>query len=491
MALRCIAGLAAGGLTSVVVEWSTDYIATFADRDPELVSVKHRDPGTGDWTLSRLREPLQDLHLIWRKMDERCTCAFVSSAGVSSEARKALPKIELDGVGDAERDRFLRVLALPDPPLPRRSEITTIGISDMGAALTLLNRDERYAEECYFALVRRIEQVAVEEPADPVERIAGLTGALRSVGERRGLTLQAQTLRIDELRELVLATEALAVRRTPAPIRSAVVVRDRAEPEIEIGGSRFRLAGEPDEHEAPDGSYRLLRAAARNVTVPSRDVRVTRLEILAPTGKAAELRREAKLHDTVAGLPKVLVRAETPHSFAFATASPPGEPLPSVYGRPPCPGIVLDTLVRGLPQVARTLDGLHAIGCAHRALRPEALIASRDRLWLRDAGLAAAPAVPGEGPAAYRAPEQDRPALTPPGPTTDVYQLAAILYHLATGELPGGDPPPPGLLRPELAPELEEPLLRALSNEMSRRPALWDFVRAVGETLRRGGTVRC
>ncbi|MBB3096364.1 hypothetical protein FHR83_004034 [Actinoplanes campanulatus] len=488
MALRCILNLASGGLTSVVVEWSTDYIATFEDRDPELVSVKHRDPGTGDWTLSRLREPLRDLHMVWRKMDERCTCAFVSSSGVSAGALKGLPNIEFDGVGAAERDRFLGVLSLPDPPLPRRSEMTTMGISAMSGALTLLGRDEQYAAECYSVLLRRIERAAVEEPVDPVERIARLTRSLR---DRRWPDQEAQTLRIDDLRELVLATEATAARRTPSPIRSAVVVRDRGDREVEVGGSRFRLVGEPEEQEAPDGSYRLLRSSARYVTAPSREVRVTRLEILAETRKVAELRQEAKLHDTVAGLPRVLIRAETPHSFAFVTASPPGEPLPSAYGRPPCPRIALDMLVRALPQVARTLEGLHASGRAHRALRPEALIASRDRLWLRDAGLAATPAVAGEGPAEYRAPEQDRPILTPPGPASDVYQLAAIVYHLATGEPPGGDPPPPGLLRPELAPELEEPLLRALADEMDQRPALGEFVQALGATLRRGGTVRC
>lgn len=43
-----IADLASGEVTAVVVEWSTDYIAILADGDPELVPVKHRDPGTGE-----------------------------------------------------------------------------------------------------------------------------------------------------------------------------------------------------------------------------------------------------------------------------------------------------------------------------------------------------------------------------------------------------------------------------------------------------------
>lgn len=76
VAQRCIANLASGEVTAVVVEWSTDYIAILANGDPELVSVKHRDPGTGEWTMSSLGRVLADLHHVWRKMDERCSCAF-------------------------------------------------------------------------------------------------------------------------------------------------------------------------------------------------------------------------------------------------------------------------------------------------------------------------------------------------------------------------------------------------------------------------------
>lgn len=491
VALRCIDNLASGELAAVIVEWSTDYIATFPDRDPELVSVKHRDPGTGEWTTAELRKPLRDLHHVWREMRERCSCAFVSSAGVTAAARKELAAIELPGAAAAERRRFLNALSLPSPPLPRRSEITTIGISAMGAALRLLHRDERYARDCYLALLRRIERAAIEEPADPVERLARLTGSLRSVAERGRPSLSSLTLLMQELRELVLRTESAAERRTPVPIRAAVVARPRADREVHINGEAYRLVGDPVETGSPDGSYQLLRTDARPTARPDRDVRLAMLNVVSQRGPVVELGREAELHESVAGLPPVLARESRRHTFSLVTALPPGAPLLSAYGLPPYPRVALDALVNGLPHLGRTLSDLHAGGGAHRALRPAVLFASRDRLWLRDAGLAATPIAAGEGPPEYRAPEQDRPILVAPGPATDVYQLAAIVYHLTTGTLPGLDPAPPGLLRPDLSPAWEQPLLAALSSEPEQRPDMRELVHSLVEALRAGGTTTC
>jgi hypothetical protein len=78
----------------------------------------------------------------------------------------------------------------------------------------------------------------------------------------------------------------------------------------------------------------------------------------------------------------------------------------------------------------------------------------------------------------------------PPGPATDVFQVAAILFHLATGHLAGANPPPPSLLRPELAPELDAPLLGALEDDPARRPALALLIEQLSSVLARGGTVR-
>jgi hypothetical protein len=249
--------------------------------------------------------------------------------------------------------------------------------------------------------------------------------------------------------------------------------------EVRAGSEIFHLRSR-EETVASDGSYRVLRADARQSSTRSRDVRLTRLDVIragiCAEERRAELKGEARLHDTIPGLPRVLLRVDEPGSFTFATAAPPGADLPELYGRPPYPRAALLTVLRGLAQVARTLEGFHATGKAHRALRPEVLIASRDRLWLRDAGLAATPPAAGEGPAAYRAPEQERAHATP---ATDVHQLAAIVYHLVTGEAPGTDPLPVARLRPEWATALDPPLLAALRSEPRRRPELRDLTHAL------------
>jgi hypothetical protein len=83
---------------------------------------------------------------------------------------------------------------------------------------------------------------------------------------------------------------------------------------------------------------------------------------------------------------------------------------------------------------------------------------------------------PGGGPAAYRAPEQESARA---GPATDVHQLAAIVYHLVTGEAPGPDPLPVVRLRPEWAIALDRPLLAALRSEPRQRPELRDLTHAL------------
>ena len=489
MALRCIANLVSGDVTAVVVEWSTDYIAILADGEPELVSIKHREPGRGAWPMNELAKPLRDLHRVWREMGEHCRCAFASNAAVASSLMAKFEQ-RLGGeisAGGSELERFVRVLALPDPPLPRRTEITAVGVRDMAGVLSLLDRDPGPAESCYRVLVDRIAQTATEEPPSPEQRIARLTGSLKAVSSRKRIRQADQTLSIADLRELVLRTESELARRDPPPIRAAAVVSrsPSVAREVIVGADRFESAGPVDEFEAPDGSFREERFTVRSTG--KRESQLARIEVLRASAGAdrrlAEFQDEIGLHRTISGLPRIVAS----DNRAFVAQLPAGSPLTAVYGSPPYPGIALDALLRALPTLARTLEALHAAGRAHRALRPEVLFASPGRLLLRDAGLAATAATAGEGPASYRAPEQERPLLMPPGPATDVFQLAAILYNVATGQLAGMNPPPPSLLRPGLAASIDDPLLRALAVEPTRRPPLSEFVAG----LSRGGTVSC
>jgi hypothetical protein len=143
--------------------------------------------------------------------------------------------------------------------------------------------------------------------------------------------------------------------------------------EVRAGSEIFYLRRR-EEIVASDGSYRVLRADARQASARSRDVRLTRLDVLRPgvcaEERRSELKGEARLHDTIAGLPRVLLRVDDALAFTFATVVPPGASLPELYGRPPYSRAALVAVLRGLPQVARTLEGFHATGKAHRALRP-------------------------------------------------------------------------------------------------------------------------
>jgi hypothetical protein len=250
-------------------------------------------------------------------------------------------------------------------------------------------------------------------------------------------------------------------------------------------GSEIFYVRDIEEISALDGGHRVRRGNARQGSVRSREVRLVRLDVVrggaCAEQRRAELKTEARLHDAIAGLPRVVFRFEEPSAFTFATGMPPGVMLTELHGRPPWPGAVLEDVLRSMALVGRTLRGLHEAGRAHRALRPEVLFASRDRMWLRDAGLAATPPEAGEGAAAYRAPEQRRAAG---GAATDVYQLAAIVYHLVTGEAPGTDPLPVARLRPEWS-RLDEPLAAALHPDPRRRPALDDLIRGLTDRAER------
>src|SRR4051812_7786726 len=92
VALRCVQNLASNGLTSVIVEWCSDYLATLPDGNVELVSIKHREPDQHSWTPTELYKPVADLYRYWQAMGERCDCVFVSNLGVPKTTVEGLPK---------------------------------------------------------------------------------------------------------------------------------------------------------------------------------------------------------------------------------------------------------------------------------------------------------------------------------------------------------------------------------------------------------------
>jgi tetratricopeptide (TPR) repeat protein len=185
VALALLKHLESENLDGVLIEHSTDLILLPANGIPELVSIKHREPnqsGEPGWSWSALKRQrvLIDLYDAWTNADRRCTLAFWTNAGFNGSAhrlwqvcaRQAEPTQDLVrslkaqlGVSDTDAEEFLHALRIPEDPLPRRKEITDVGLR----RTTELARKYRpdfslHAEECYRALIDRIAQAGTDVP---------------------------------------------------------------------------------------------------------------------------------------------------------------------------------------------------------------------------------------------------------------------------------------------------------------------------------------
>jgi WD40 repeat protein len=155
--------------------------------------------------------------------------------------------------------------------------------------------------------------------------------------------------------------------------------------------------------------------------------------------------------------------------------------------------------------LARAVDYAHQNGVIHRDLKPaNVLLTAAGVPKLSDFGLArrtsdaAAMTTTGAilGTPGYMAPEQAGARATACGPTTDIYGLGAILYHLLTGRAPvqaatSGDlirrtieaePVRPSLLEPRTPRDLETICLKCLQKDAPKR---YPTALALAEDLRR------
>ncbi|ONI70519.1 hypothetical protein ALI144C_48660 [Actinosynnema sp. ALI-1.44] len=118
------------------------------------------------------------------------------------------------------------------------------------------------------------------------------------------------------------------------------------------------------------------------------------------------------------------------------SAEPLAKYLPDTVGGPLDPGQA-SWLLKGMASLCRSLVRLHDSRVAHRSLTPQTiLVAGNGLVVLRDLGLAATGYQPGEAEGDYQAPEQRRRTSGRAGPWTDVYQMAAVTYHLLAGRVP-------------------------------------------------------
>jgi len=158
----------------------------------------------------------------------------------------------------------------------------------------------------------------------------------------------------------------------------------------------------------------------------------------------------------------------------------------------------VDEAVDYILQVCDALEVVHRAGYIHRDIKPDNIIHCADgRLVLIDFG-AARHFVANQTATytvmltpSYAAPEQYSSAGRL-DPRTDIYGLAATLYHLITGVPPlpaldrtsGFDLPPPHLVEPKVGEALSRAIQQGLSMRMDERPAsVAAFAQLINEAL--------
>jgi serine/threonine protein kinase len=144
-------------------------------------------------------------------------------------------------------------------------------------------------------------------------------------------------------------------------------------------------------------------------------------------------------------------------------------------------------ILRIISDVASALDHAHHEGVIHRDIKPSnIMITAKGHATLTDFGLALN--IPEGtigttfGSVHYIAPEQ-AVSSAQAVPQSDLYSLGVVLYEMLTGKVPFDDqsamsvalkhlsdpPPPPSRLNPEITPEIENMVLRALDKEPQKR----------------------
>ncbi|WP_326651019.1 dsDNA nuclease domain-containing protein [Streptomyces anthocyanicus] len=213
------------GLEGILVEHSTDVILLPRSGVPELVSIKHREPnrsGDVNWSWSALRKDsvLKDLYDTWVASGKNCTVAFCTNAGFSGTAHKLwlattkqsqaesdlLAKLaRLIDARIAESGEFLKALTLPLHPLPRRNEITAVGVQKTAEFLRNSGRNPSFANFSYSALIEAIRQAGTERPdARKSQNRKPLPTIREGLSRRASLTQEERYLSNNYLQHVIL-----------------------------------------------------------------------------------------------------------------------------------------------------------------------------------------------------------------------------------------------------------------------------------------------
>lgn len=269
--------------------------------------------------------------------------------------------------------------------------------------------------------------------------------------------------------------------------------RPHAGETIRIAGCQCLLYGDPQEWRGGD-AWVLRTGAAMVMSTPTRPAMFRQVLIRRPDPEAeahaAAIDTQLRLLGRIGGrngLPRLVDGRVGSTEAAVISVRPAGRTWREVFGpvnparARPLDRVTATALLTVATRTAGVLSRLHETGHSHRALTPDGvtLPGPGDRPLIRDVGLAAVPRRPGEGPAEYRAPEQERLGFHGPevGFRTDVYRLAAMIYHCLTGR-----PPAPGRSMPlrafglDVPDELEDALQAALDPDPARRPSRPDLL---------------
>ena len=159
-------------------------------------------------------------------------------------------------------------------------------------------------------------------------------------------------------------------------------------------------------------------------------------------------------------------------------------------------------------QILSALRFAHRHGIVHRDIKPHNVLVDREgRVKVTDFGIARAGTSQMTetgsivGTAQYLSPEQARGGEV--DPRSDLYSLGVVLYELLTGKTPfDGDTPveiamkhlsnapkPPSELRPDIPPELDMVVLRALAKDPDDRYQSADEMEADLDRVARGAPV--
>ena len=159
-------------------------------------------------------------------------------------------------------------------------------------------------------------------------------------------------------------------------------------------------------------------------------------------------------------------------------------------------------------QILSALRFAHRHGIVHRDIKPHNVLVDREgRVKVTDFGIARAGTSQMTetgsivGTAQYLSPEQARGGEV--DPRSDLYSLGVVLYELLTGKTPfdgetpveiamkhlSNAPKPPSKLRPDIPPELDMVVMRALSKNPDDRYQSADEMEADLERVARGASV--